>query len=212
MQVQERDLEESRNHSNESDFSATVDPNNTTREDPPIDSAEEEKPKKQMDLLSNPIFSGFLLIVAGCALAIQAGANANLNKYGGRSFATVISFLTGLIVVLLFFVIDVTALRTPLPNSNLKAMLLKIRNNCSEAPWYAWIGGICGGYYVIINVLTVPRLGTATVLSIFVCAQIIFASIIDHFGLLGVAQRDYTVWRILASLGLVGCVVVIAKF
>ncbi|KAI9287086.1 hypothetical protein BC943DRAFT_359009 [Umbelopsis sp. AD052] len=201
MQVQERDLEESRNHSNESDSSATVDPNNTTTEDPPIDSAEEEKPKKQMDLLSNPIFSGFLLIVAGCALAIQAGANANLNKYGGRSFATVVSFLTGLIVVLLFFVIDVTALRTPLPNSNLK-----------EAPWYAWIGGICGGYYVIINVLTVPRLGTATVLSIFVCAQIIFASIIDHFGLLGVAQRDYTVWRILASLGLVGCVVVIAKF
>lgn len=201
MQVQERDLEESRNHSSESDSSATVDPNNTTTEDPPIDSAEEEKPKKQMDLLSNPIFSGFLLIVAGCALAIQAGANANLNKYGGRSFATVISFLTGLIVVLLFFVIDVTALRTPLPNSNLK-----------EAPWYAWIGGICGGYYVIINVLTVPRLGTATVLSIFVCAQIIFASIIDHFGLLGVAQRDYTVWRILASLGLVGCVVVIAKF
>jgi uncharacterized membrane protein YdcZ (DUF606 family) len=43
---------------------------------------------------------------------------------------------------------------------------------CSDAPWYAWIGGICGGYYVIINVLTVPRLGTATVLSIFVCAQV----------------------------------------
>jgi bacterial/archaeal transporter family-2 protein len=50
------------------------------------------------------------------------GANANLNKYGGRSFATVISFLTGLGVVLLFFIIDVTALRTPLPNSNLKGM------------------------------------------------------------------------------------------
>lgn len=42
----------------------------------------------------------------------------------------------------------------------------------SDAPWYAWIGGICGGYYVIINVLTVPRLGAATVLSIFVCAQV----------------------------------------
>jgi transporter family-2 protein len=36
--------------------------------------------------------------------------------------------------------------------------------------------------------------------------------IIDHFALVGVAKRAYTVWRILASLGLVGCVVVIAKF
>jgi hypothetical protein len=73
MQVQERDLEESRNPSNESDLSATAQPNHTTVEDPPIDSAEEKKTEKQMDLLSNPIFSGFLLIVAGCALAIQAG-------------------------------------------------------------------------------------------------------------------------------------------
>jgi transporter family-2 protein len=32
------------------------------------------------------------------------------------------------------------------------------------APWYVWIGGILGAYYVIINILTVPRLGTATVL------------------------------------------------
>jgi transporter family-2 protein len=43
-------------------------------------------------------------------------------------------------------------------------------------------------------------------------SKIIFAALMDHFALLGVAQRDYTVWRILASLGLVGCVVVIAKF
>ena len=56
-----------------------------------------------------------------------------------------------------------------------RAVLLKFfqRLFCSsDAPWYAWIGGICGGYYVIINVLTVPRLGAATVLSIFVCAQV----------------------------------------
>lgn len=49
----------------------------------------------------------------------------------------------------------------------------------SDAPWYAWIGGICGGYYVIINVLTVPRLGAATVLSIFVCAQVSSAVFLD---------------------------------
>ncbi|GAB5591639.1 hypothetical protein Unana1_06539 [Umbelopsis nana] len=201
MSVQEQDLEESPPHPNEFDSSPSEQTNNTAVEDNPSVTADQEKTKPKMDLLGNPYFSTFLLIVAGCALAIQAGANASLNKYGGRSFATVISFAVGLVVVLLFFAIDVTALRTPLPTSNLK-----------NAPAYVWIGGICGGYYVIINVLTVPRLGTATVLSIFVCAQVIFASLMDHFALFGVAQRDYTVWRILASLGMVGCVVVIAKF
>jgi membrane-bound ClpP family serine protease len=78
MQVQERDLEESRNPSNRSESSATTQSNHTTVEDPPIESAEEEKTEKKMDILSNPIFSGFLLIVAGCALAIQAGM---LNGY-----------------------------------------------------------------------------------------------------------------------------------
>lgn len=45
-----------------------------------------------------------------------------------------------------------------------------------------------------------------------VSLQIIMACLIDHFALVGVAKRTYTVWRILASFGLVGCVVVIAKF
>ncbi|CAO3683757.1 unnamed protein product [Umbelopsis vinacea] len=200
MPVHEQDLEHSLPQLNESDSSSSIRSNNTVVEDS-LDTAEQEKTEQKMDLLSNPYFSAFLLIVAGCALAIQAGANANLNKYGGRSFATVVSFLVGLVVVLIFFAVDITALGTPLPSSNLR-----------NAPAYAWIGGICGGFYVIINVLTVPRLGAATVLSIFVCAQVIFAALMDHFALLGVAQRDYTVWRILASLVLVACVVVIAKF
>ncbi|CAO0796789.1 unnamed protein product [Mucor circinelloides] len=157
--------------------------------------------KKMTDLLDNPIFSGFLLILAGVAIAFQAGCNATLNRYGGRAFSSVVSFGVGVACCLIFFAVDVTVGNTPLPNDRVRT-----------APWFAWIGGILGAYYVIINILTVPRLGAATVLSIFVCAQIIMACLIDHFALVGVAKRTYTVWRILASFGLVGCVVVIAKF
>ncbi|KAI8876724.1 DUF606-domain-containing protein [Backusella circina FSU 941] len=153
------------------------------------------------DALDNYYLSAFLLIVAGICIAFQAGCNATLNQYGGRSFSAVISFSVGVVCCLIFFGLDVTVADTPLPNDYVKT-----------APWYAWIGGILGAYYVIVNIMTVPRLGTATVLSIFVCAQIIMACVIDHFGLVGVAQRTYTVWRILASIGLVGCVVIIAIF
>jgi hypothetical protein len=43
----------------------------TVAEDQPPSTT--EKIKKKMDLLGNPYFSTFLLIVAGCALAVQAG-------------------------------------------------------------------------------------------------------------------------------------------
>ncbi|KAI8057563.1 uncharacterized protein B0P05DRAFT_591258 [Gilbertella persicaria] len=161
-----------------------------------------ESVKKAVNFTFNgPVFAGLLLVLAGAAIAFQAGCNATLNHYGGRAFSSVISFAVGATCCLLFFLIDSTVGKTPLPNAKIKT-----------APWYAWLGGVFGAYYVIINILTVPRLGAATVLSIFVCAQIIMACIIDHFALVGVARRRFTIWRILASLGLVGCVVVIAKF
>ncbi|KAI9339256.1 hypothetical protein BD770DRAFT_400318 [Pilaira anomala] len=159
------------------------------------------KERKGLSIVDNPIFCGCLLVLAGIAIAFQAGCNATLNRYGGRSFSSVITFSIAVLCCIVFFFFDVTVGKRPLPTSHVKA-----------APWYAWIGGILGAYYVITNILTVPRLGAATVLSIFVCAQIIMACIIDHFGFVGVTKRRYTIWRILASLGLVGCVVVIAMF
>lgn len=128
--------------------------------------------KKMTTLLDNPIFSGFLLILAGVTIAFQAGkkvlfnvywylfilipklgCNATLNRYGGRAFSSVVSFSVGVACCLIFFAVDVTVGNTPLPNDRVRT-----------APWYAWIGGILGAYYVIINILTVPRLGAATVL------------------------------------------------
>ncbi|KAI8376355.1 uncharacterized protein BYT42DRAFT_574305 [Radiomyces spectabilis] len=173
----------------------------TAAEDLDVATPEPENKNKKTGLLQNPYFCGFLLILAGCAIAVQAGCNATLNRYGGRSFSSVVTFVMAAICCFIFFVVDLSFLGTPRPTSRLK-----------DAPWFAWLGGILGAYYVIINILTVARLGAGTVLSIFVCAQVIMACIIDHFGLVGVAKRRYTLWRMLASLGLIGCVAVIARF
>jgi hypothetical protein len=45
------------------------------------------------------------------------GCNATLTRYGGRSFSSVISFLFGTLCCLIFFGIDIGALRTPLPDT-----------------------------------------------------------------------------------------------
>ncbi|KAI8140559.1 hypothetical protein BJV82DRAFT_623076 [Fennellomyces sp. T-0311] len=154
-----------------------------------------------VDLLSSIPFAGFLLITGGASLALQAGCNSRLAKAGGRTFSPVYSFASGLICCFIFFAIDVTALGTPLPN-----------NNVLDAPGYVWIGGLMGAYYVFANLISIPKLGAATSLSIFVCSQVIVACLIDHAGLVGVEQRDYSKWRILASFGLIFCVFVIARF
>ncbi|KAI8331484.1 hypothetical protein BC941DRAFT_438499 [Chlamydoabsidia padenii] len=163
------------------------------------DSRPSENPASSHSLSSRLVAIG-LMIIAGCCVALQAGINATLNAYGGQAFASLISFLVGLGSCLCFFALDLSILHTPPPQ------------RLSAAPWYAWAGGILGAYYVTINVLTVPKLGAATVLSIFVCSQVITACVMDHFGLVGVPKRRYTIWRILASLGLIGCVAVITIF
>ncbi|KAI7847452.1 hypothetical protein BDC45DRAFT_354250 [Circinella umbellata] len=154
-----------------------------------------------VDLLSNIAFAGFLLITGGAALSLQAGCNSKLAKQGGRTFAPVWSFASGLVICLIFFGIDTGALGTPLPDATVL-----------HAPGYVWIGGIMGAYYIFANLIAIPKLGAATSLSIFVCSQVIMACIIDHGGLLGVEQRDYSTWRILASFGLVFCVFVISRY
>lgn len=96
--------------------------------------------EKMQTLLDNPIFSGFLLIMAGIAIAFQAGkkyhtfyytlnqvnlyvtgCNATLNRYGGRSFSSVISFSLGVVCCLIFFAVDVTIGKIPLPNDHVKS-------------------------------------------------------------------------------------------
>jgi hypothetical protein len=77
--------------------------------------------KKMTDLLGNPFFSGVLLILAGSAIAFQAGCNATLNKYGGRAFSSVISFSVGVGCCLIFFAFDVTVAGTPVPNNYVRS-------------------------------------------------------------------------------------------
>ncbi|ORX57366.1 DUF606-domain-containing protein [Hesseltinella vesiculosa] len=168
----------------------------------PVDQDQKAKPVNPAQFsFTDRLVACILMAFSGCCIAVQAGFNATLNIYAGRSFAPFVSFAVALGCCLVFFIFDILVLKTPRPTSRLK-----------EAPWYAWVGGILGAYYVIVNVLTVAKLGAGTVLSIFVCAQVISACVMDHFGLLGVAKRKYTIWRILGSLGLVGCVAVITIF
>ncbi|KAF9347725.1 MAG: hypothetical protein J3Q66DRAFT_389477 [Benniella sp.] len=154
-----------------------------------------------MSVLDNVIFTAFLCLVGGVATASQGAVNSKLGQYTGQGLSSTIVFAVGAITSCIYFLIEVKG-RPPADLTEQMAL----------APWWAWTGGILGAIFVLINILAIPKLGAGTTTAIIVCSQLVFSCIIDNFSLFGIKFRQYTVWRGLATAGLIGCVGVIAKF
>ncbi|KAF9970545.1 hypothetical protein BGZ73_006732 [Actinomortierella ambigua] len=157
---------------------------------------------KQMSILDNVFFCAFLCAVGGCATASQGAINSTLGRFTGQGLSSTIVFTVGAATSAIYWMIEVRGR----PPANLPTMLAK-------APWWAWTGGILGACFVIITILAIPKVGAGTTTAIIVSSKLIMGCVIDHFQLLGVSMhRKYTIWRMLATVLLVGCTVVIAKF
>src|SRR5919108_469601 len=53
------------------------------------------------------------------------------------------------------------------------------------APWWVWIGGALGAFYVAASIVTAPRLGAATLIALVVAGQAVASLLIDQFGWVG---------------------------
>ena len=136
-----------------------------------------------------------MAVVGGVLLAVQAPTNAILGKASGSPIvAAFISFLIGTIAL------GVAVLGT---EGKLFAPGLK------QVPWYAWIGGFYGAFFVAVAAFGAPRVGMGVLLTTAVAGQLAAALVLDHFGLLGLARHPVNVTRALGLvLVLVGAVLV----
>ena len=127
-----------------------------------------------------------MTILAGSTMAIQAGINSQLQTSWARDpiLAAFISFAVGAIG--LFFCVVLT--RVPIPPFPEKIV-----------PWH-WIGGLLGAILVSVTVYVAPRLGAATMIGLILAGQIGSSLILDHFGLLGYAQKAITWQRFLGAM------------
>lgn len=66
-----------------------------------------------------------------------------------------------------------------------------------SVPWYALIAGVFG--LVVIGAVSymIPRIGVAASIVTIVAGQILVGTLLDHFGLLGAAQRSLDPARLL---------------
>jgi transporter family-2 protein len=118
-------------------------------------------------------------IVAGAFLPLQAGSNARLAHFvGGAVRASAISFFVGTVV--LFVVV---------------ALFTRGGARPGDAPWWAWVGGALGAFYVTSTVVVPPRLGTTAFFGILVAAQLVTSVVADRFGWFGFQEREITPLR-----------------
>ena len=131
-----------------------------------------------------------LTILAGSTLGLQAGINSQLQLSWAKNpvLAAFVSFAVGMLGLLLYLLIT----RVPIPPLPDKFV-----------PWH-WAGGLLGAFLVSITVYAAPRLGATTMIGLILAGQIGMSLVLDHFGLVGYAQKAITWQRFLGAL-LVGC-------
>jgi transporter family-2 protein len=138
-----------------------------------------------------------MAVCAGMLFPVQSAANAWLARgVGGPIAATIISFATGLMVLLL---LNGAVFRQFPVVADLRAQPLPL----------LWIGGILGATYVSANVFLAPRLGASASLCFVIAGQLVAAMTIDRLGLFGFSVRELSFGRLGGVLlVLVGAVVV----
>jgi len=78
-------------------------------------------------------------------------------------------------------------------------------------PWWAWMGGAFGAFFVASAAYAAPRIGVATMLTLGVASQLVAAIAIDHLGALGVAQRAVSTGRVVGVLLVIAGAVLVRR-
>lgn len=139
--------------------------------------------------LSGNILALVLALISGVLMAVQGSLNTALSKVIGLLETTFIVHVTGTIIL----VIMLFALR--MGKGNLYAL--------SEAPWYAYLGGVVGVGIIYLVAASIPEVGVANATTAIIIGQVLTAIIIDHFGAFGLEKMAYG-WNQLVGLILLG--------
>lgn len=134
------------------------------------------------------VFAGLI----GIGIALQAVTTSTLSKYSGSSsFSVLMSFGVGVIPSVVYFVIEY-ARGQRLDNDGLHA-----------APWWSWIGGVFGSLYVITIAILTQKIGVTVLSALVFAAQMIIATLIDHYGWLEMSVRPLTLYRTISLVLLI---------
>ena len=123
-------------------------------------------------------------IAAGAMLPIQFGINAQLASWVESPLrATLVSFVVGAAVLLVATLVFARGFASG--------------RDLGTAPWWVWVGGFLGAFYVLGSVLTAPKLGAAALFAFILAGQAVASLAVDHFGWVGFDENPITPGRLL---------------
>lgn len=139
--------------------------------------------------------TGFLYaIVAGAAMSIQGVMNTRLGDKAGvletNAYVQLTGFVLALIIAWIFGKGDIRQM--------------------TQAPWYAWLGGVLAPVITVTVMLSVGALSPTVAISTILISQLAVAALIDAFGWMGSEQIAFT-WKKWAGLGLMTAGVLLIK-
>jgi bacterial/archaeal transporter family-2 protein len=125
------------------------------------------------------------ILLGGAFLSAQAPINAALAKaLGDPVLAACISFGIGFVVLA-----ALSALRGSWSSASAMAAV----------PWWSWLGGLLGAFYVSIVIWGVPQLGVVSTVAALIFGQVAAALILDAVGAFGLPVQAITWQRLLAA-------------
>lgn len=136
-------------------------------------------------------------LAAGAMLPFQAGIKAQLAEYlGGPLRAALVSFVVGVLVLLPLVAVFVRGLPTA--------------ERVGAAPWWAWLGGAFGAFYVAGSLTSAPKLGAVTLIGVILAGQAIASLLVDHYGMVGFDEHPATLGRV-AGIALIALGVLVVR-
>jgi bacterial/archaeal transporter family-2 protein len=140
-----------------------------------------------------------LAVAAGGVVALQAGINGQLRIVVGTPVQA--AMVSAAITTGLLFVLAAGIMRSSWPS----------REAVIAAPWWVWSGGALGGIYLVAAVILVPRLGAGVLFALLIVGQVLFALLLDHFGIAGFPERGMSVMRVVGAVMVIGGAVLVQR-
>ena len=124
-----------------------------------------------------------LALLIGALISIMVSFNSGLEGYVGSTYSVVIIHVIGLIAILIV------------------AAIKKEKVVIKEAiPFYLFLGGIFGVMLTLVNVITIGSIGVALTTALAVFGQLVFSSLVDHFGLFGLTKYEFNPKKLVGLL------------
>jgi bacterial/archaeal transporter family-2 protein len=136
-----------------------------------------------------------LALAAGAVLPVQGAINAQLRSDLDAPVATgAFSFLVATAAMLAALAVLGRFAGRPRQGAGL-----------ASAPWWGWLGGLCGAAYVTSVFVLIPEIGAAATVSLTVAGQQLASVLVDRRGLLRLPRRAISPLRLIGvGLLLVG--------